>query len=370
MPEKNRSMAASKVCRSLAKKKFRDLPTCGRRIRTQQWQADIRYDLAEVISKNRPPRHSLTPALEAIGKLWKESFIKLKFSGELEALIAHDEIMQILPRSTIPFYRHFLPLRIDMVALLADTYRRYFKLALANPCQAGRDPDKWARGQLQFAVSTTLEWVRSWHMLACDGKTQFFWPIATVEQHKGNTTSLAIPTTDPPFPPPSSWRAPAWLFEISGVLVGIERMKKKHVPMTDSEQKLGAGHTRLLLKGARRVLLRELGKAIETVRNEEIAAVGAIPVETVTGQRRRINKRKGWEQREKLYRAIREALASKPAPQGKDLCAELDKRHAPPLLDWRTSGEWPEGLTWKQAWRNPSLRVKIRRVRQGAQKTR
>jgi len=58
-------------------------------------------------------------------------------------------------------------------------------------------------------------------------------------------------------------------------------LKEKHVPATDSEEKLSAAHTRLLLKGARRVFLWELGAAIETVRNEETAAAGAIPVETI-----------------------------------------------------------------------------------------
>jgi hypothetical protein len=86
-------------------------------------------------------------------------------------------------------------------------------------------------------------------------------------------------------------------------------------------------------------------------------------------QVRRPNKRKGWEQREKLYEAIRRALKANPSLQGVELCAELDKRHAPPLYDWQVSGEWPEGLTWKEAWSNPILRDRIRRVRQEAQKT-
>jgi hypothetical protein len=58
------------------------------------------------------------------------------------------------------------------------------------------------------------------------------------------------------------------------------------------------------------------------------------------------------------------------ALQGMDLCAELDKRRAPPLLDWIESGEWRDGLTWKEAWGNPALRRKIRRVRQEAMKSR
>jgi RNA polymerase sigma factor (sigma-70 family) len=53
-------------------------------------------------------------------------------------------------------------------------------------------------------------------------------------------------------------------------------MKEENVPSCDSEQRLGDAHTRLLLKGARRVLLWALVAAIETVRNEETAAAGAI----------------------------------------------------------------------------------------------
>jgi hypothetical protein len=51
-----------------------------------------------------------------------------------------------------------------------------------------------------------------------------------------------------------------------------------------------------------------------------------------------------------------------------EFCAELDKRHAPPLFDWTERGEWREGLTWKEAWGGMGLRSKIRRVRQEAQK--
>jgi DNA-directed RNA polymerase specialized sigma24 family protein len=53
------------------------------------------------------------------------------------------------------------------------------------------------------------------------------------------------------------------------------------VPNTDSAEKLGEAHTRLLLKGARRVFLWDLGAAIETVLNEEIAAAGAIRAATL-----------------------------------------------------------------------------------------
>lgn len=138
----------------------------------------------------------------------------------------------------------------------------------------------------------------------------------------------------------------------------------------DSEEKLGKAHTRLLLKGARRVFLWDLGAAIETVQNEETAAAGAIRVETVNRQKRVPNKRRGWQQRQKLYSSIQKVLNEKPSVHGMDFCAELDRRHAPPLLDWLKNGEWQEGLTWKEAWCKPDLRRKIRRVRQEAQKAR
>lgn len=173
-----------------------------------------------------------------------------------------------------------------------------------------------------------------------------------------------------PFQPPQSWCAPAWLFQVSLAYVGVGTLKSNHVPTTDSEQKLGTAHTRLLLKGGRRVFLWELGAAIGRVRNEEIAAAGANPAETVNEQTRKPNKRRGWQQREKLYETIRKVLNGDASLQGMGLCAELDKRHARPLYDWTKRGEWREGLTWKEAWGNPSLRRKIRRVRQEAQKVR
>lgn len=124
----------------------------------------------------------------------------------------------------------------------------------------------------------------------------------------------------------------------------------------------------MLLSGARRSFLWQLGATIETVRNEEVAAAGAIRAEAFNEQRRGPNKRKGWQQRLKLYSAIRKVLNANRALQGIAFCAELDKRHAPPLLDWTESAEWRNGLTWKEAWHDPDLRRKIRRVRQEAQR--
>jgi hypothetical protein len=82
------------------------------------------------------------------------------------------------------------------------------------------------------------------------------------------------------------------------------------------------------------------------------------------------NKRNGWQQKLKLYSSIQKVLGADPGIEGMEFCAELDKRHAPPLYDWEKRREWPEGFTWKEAWNKPGLRKKIRRVRQEAMKSR
>jgi DNA-directed RNA polymerase specialized sigma24 family protein len=241
------------------------------------------------------PRNNFTPALEAIGNLLQQELNETLHGGELAAMSARDEIeLRPIPQKTGAFYRHFLPLRKDLVALLADSYRRYFKLALAHPGQAGRDPNDWAWGQLRPAVGAAVEWIRDWYILACDGENQFVRHLASTEWVPGQTVSLSVPTTVPPFPSPKSWRAPAWLFQVAPTL-GILLIRSEHVPERDSEQKLGAAHTRLLLKAARRSFQWELVAAIETVRNEEIAAAGAIPSATVSEQMEESKKRpKHW----------------------------------------------------------------------------
>jgi hypothetical protein len=104
---------------------------------------------------------------------------------------------------------------------------------------------------------------------------------------------MSIPLNPPEIASPESWRAPVWLFAV-GSVVGIGPLKTKNVPPRDSEEKLSAAHTRLLLKGARRVFLWKVGAEIETVRNEEIAAAGAIPKPpTITVQTAESGKRKG-----------------------------------------------------------------------------
>src|SRR5205807_1428706 len=120
--------------------------------------------------------------------------------------------------------------------------------------------------------------------------------------------------------------------------------------------------------GARRVFLWQLGAVIDTVRDQETAAAGAIRAEAVSTRERRTIKRKGWEQRLKLYEVIQTILSANPSLEGMKFCAELDKRHAVPLLDWVEAKKWKPGLTWKEAWGNEDLRRKIRRVRQEAQR--
>jgi len=241
---------------------------------------------------NRTLPDTFTSALKAIGDLLEDGFAKIEGSAGTRALIAHAEIEQRhVGQKTGPFYRHFIPLRKNMVGLLAESYRRYFKMALAHPTQTGSEPDSWARSQLQPAVRAALEWIRDWYVLACDGENQRVRHVGSVEFVPGHTVSLSIPTTVPPFPPPTSWRAPAWLFQVSPSL-GIGQLKSEHVPANDSEEKLSVAHTRLVLKGARRSFVWELEATIETVRNEEIAAVGAIPGQSVDKQTEDANKRK------------------------------------------------------------------------------
>jgi hypothetical protein len=132
--------------------------------------------------------------------------------------------------------------------VLATSYRRYFKLALAHPQEAGRDPHEWAWGQLQPAVGATLEWICDWYILACDGENQYAQKMGSVPFVPGADSFDTYPTHGSSFPPLESWRAPAWLFQVAPSLALIRPLKIKHVPRADSEEKLGAAHTRLLLK--------------------------------------------------------------------------------------------------------------------------
>jgi len=243
--------------------------------------------------RNNTPQSSVTVPLEAINNLAAQELNAVFHSGQIAAMFAHDEIgLAPINRKSGIFYRHLVPLRNNLILLLANSYRRYFKVALAHRREAGNSPEQWAWNHLQSAVGPTMEWIRDWYILACDGENQGVRHTAQIPFVPGETVSVSLPLTIPHFPPPESWLAPAWLFQVSIALVGVGPLKTKHVPANDSEERLNAAHTRLLLKGARRVFLWELEAAIERVRNEETAAAGVIPAETAGGQIKGPNKRK------------------------------------------------------------------------------
>lgn len=240
---------------------------------------------------NGIPDDRFPSALEAIGNLLTKELTDIVNAGWSVVLSAHFdiELAPINDRSA-RFYRHFVPLRQNLASVLAQNYRRCFKLALAHPHQTQRDPHEWALAQLRDAILGAGEWIRGWYILACDGAR----PIASAEVVPGQTVSVPIPSVAQPDPSPESWHAPAWLFEV-GPFVGIQLLKSRHVPPRDSDEKLGVAHTRLLLKGARRVFLWELGAAIENVRNEEMAAAGAIPAPNMgIEQTAKSKKQKHW----------------------------------------------------------------------------
>lgn len=314
-------------------------------------------------------RNSFTEALEAIdnmtGRELREFFSGTVMTGlGVHAEIEHGSVNQ----KSVAFYLRYHLLRKNLVLLLAGDYRRYFRLALARPDQVGRDPHKWVLDQLQPAIRHALEWVRDWYMLACDGENQQVRRSETIDFVPRQMVSSSIPLTVSPIPSPKPWRAPGWVFQVLPPLMGVRLLRPDHIPANDSEEKLGAAHTRLLLKGARRVFLWEFAVAIERVRNEETAAAGSIPAEQLNTKARSPNDREGWQQRLKLYEAIQRVLTDSPALQGIEFCYALDKRHAPPLLDWEKSGHWRKGLTWREAWSDLVLRDRIRRVRQEAKK--
>jgi hypothetical protein len=321
-----------------------------------------------MMDRNSIPQGNFILALETINNLASQELDALFHSGQIDAMFAHDEIGLVpINQKCGIFYRHFVQIRNNLILLLANSYRQYFKVALAHPREVGTSPEQLAWNRLQSHVDVTIEWIHDWYILACDGENQSVRHLGQIPFVPGETISLPISLNVSPLPP-ESWRAPAWLFEVSIAYVGVGTLKTKNVPANDSEERLGMAHTRLLLKGARRVFLWELGATVERVRNEETAAAGAIPAQAVGAGKRGPNKRKGWEQREKLYRAIRDALTRNPSLQGMKFCAELDKRHAPPLYDWIQQKQWRGGLTWKEAWNDPDMRRKIRRVRQEAMK--
>lgn len=287
----------------------------------------------EINSDAVPTR--IDAAIQAIGNLVRETLHDILVQGQEAALVAHSEI-EVRPadqRSTA-FYRHFLPVRGAIVTTFADNYRRYIRLAFAHRHEIGIDPAQWAWIQLHPVLTVMFEWIGDWFILACDGENQHVRKGGSAPFVPGQIVSFKVSLTPQPLISPESWRAPAWLFQISVSHFGIGFVKESHVPARDSEERLGTAHTRLLLKGARRVFLWLLGATLETVRNEETAAAGAIPEPVLIKEKRGPNKREGWEQKVKLCDAIRKILIANPHVEGIDFCTELDQRHAPPLADW------------------------------------
>jgi hypothetical protein len=311
----------------------------------------------------------LFAALEAVANLCDDAFSSLTNRSDMEALAVNSQVRQgNVDAKSRAFYHSFFPLRSQMVALLANTYRQYFKLVLAHPKQAGERPELWAWLQLQPAIRAALEWMRDWYVLACDGQNRKLVQLASVDFIPAGTVTIPLQLSNSSVAMPEPWRAPAWLFGVSLAVFGVGVLKKSHIPDKESTERLGLSHTRLLLKGAKRIFIWDLQKAVTRVKDEEIAAAGAVRTDPSAVLERRPNKRKGWEQRLKLFAAIRKILNASPTLEGIAFCGELDKRHALPLHDWSVSGEWRKGLTWKEAWANRELRRKIRRVRQEAQR--
>ena len=220
-------------------------------------------------------------ATEAVAALFEDGFYQVRNAGVTDAISAHSEIEQAAVASkSVRFYQRFVPLRNEMVSLLSKAYRGFFKVAIANQHQTGDNPDLWAQIQLQPALRACLAWIPDWYMLACDGQNQGVRRIGSAPFVPGGTVSFNIQLAAPP-PISAPWQAPSWLFELSAPLFGVGLMKQQHIPARDSDEKLGASHTRLLLKGARKVFLWQLGDEINRARNEEFAAAGAIRTETV-----------------------------------------------------------------------------------------
>lgn len=167
--------------------------------------------------------------------------------------------------------------------------------------------------------------------------------------------------------------APAWAREIKEIsdLLPFRIVESLPEPLRREgfNRKDDAENEALRLAVAALSTIEQVQAVTDRVFNEQLRRLKKRWLAPVA-QAKKPNERKGWEQRLKLYGAIRKILTASPGLQGIPFCAELDKRHALPLYDWIKSGEWPDGLTWKEAWRNPTLRRRIRRVRQEAMRSR
>lgn len=311
-----------------------------------------------------PANSPLGRGLAAAARLLEDDFGKWQFQAVLGGHETHIAIQDApSERKTRGFHTALVRCRRPLVALIADGYRRYVRLTLAHQPLLGGEPSEIAWAWLQPAVSAGIAELVQWTVLACDGESAHLRPIGTLTAKSGETASLAIPKALPPAPPLANWRAPGWLFLQFPAMTGIRPLKNINLPDRNAER-LDAAHTRLILAGMRRIFLAELRGAVQRVRDEELAISGAAPPANVP-KTKRPQHRAGWERKEKLLAVIQEVLRQNPGLEGIDFCAELDRRHAPPLPAWEASGDW-DGLTFKAAWKRPALRKKIRRVRQEA----
>jgi len=226
----------------------------------------------------------LTSAIAATAKLWRQQFDEFRNESHAEALFAYTQIVSLpVAQRQARFYGRFILLLHNAVTIFKDTYRRHFKLAIANPRECGPDPHEWAWTLVQVGMPYVYEWIQEWYVLACDGENRYVRQIASIPVVPGDTASISIPPVPPPLQESNLWRAPSWLFAVSP-LVGIGLLKKKNVPDANSDQRLKKAHTRLLLKGMRKVFRRKLRADVEVIRNEETATAGAMPIEIVNPQ--------------------------------------------------------------------------------------
>ena len=311
----------------------------------------------------------LAQAWEANTRIIANEFQSVHFQGIHAAYGAHIEIESRADhQKSSAFYQRYLPWRRNLAKVCIEGFRRYFKMALAHPAIIKELPGRWANNQIQPFIRSSMEAIADWMILACDGQNRYIRNIGQMELMENQTVSMPIPVTMPEFPPLKDWRAPAWLFVISQELTGIGPLKDSSVPQNNLNERLGAAHTRLILKGARRVFLGELRIGASRAMDDEIAnhAIKYVPSFDSMISKKRTH-RVGNKNKDKLWQTIRNILEKKPDLKGLEFCAELDKRHAQPLPAWIKSGEWKD-CTFKSAWRKPGLKRKIRRVRQEALK--
>lgn len=306
--------------------------------------------------------------MEAIARTVNAKIQHVNFQGMLAAISTRAAIDGLSGHHKgSAFYREYLPWSNELCAACVEGFRLFFRLALAHPDLIRENPQKWAYDQIGPLIRFALDEISEWFMLACEGENRCAKKIGTAELIPNQTVSIAIPLTVPEHVSKNEWRAPAWLFAVAAELTGIGLMKDSSVPKNDLDMRLGASHTRLILKGARKVFKQNMHSGIARIYDEEIARYASnspspIHFQTVINR----NRRRKDEKKEKLLNSVRQILGRNPAMQGRELCAELDRHHAPPLAAWIKSGEWKG--TFKSSWLDPNLRKKIRRVRQEAMK--